>query len=395
MLSEVTCHACRSGFLNPWSTQPDLARVTSDCRPARARGAWAVCPNCSLVQTVADAEWREDARRAYAEYAPYAAALGAEQQVSAGNSLCRRSEVLVRRLADIGCLPDRGRLLDVGCGNGAFVRAFASSFPGWTFDGMETNERHRKHLEAIPGFDQLYGVELEALPGGYAAVSLVHVLEHLEDPVQTLQCLRGRLQDSGTLVVQVPCWRSNPFALIISDHASHFTPDSLARVSRAAGWETVCLATDWVPKEITLVGRVGKDSPAPGATSDPAEELAALQSAVQWLSQVMNEAREIASASPCFGLFGSAIAATWLQQGLGDRVRFFVDEDPNRVGGEHLGLPILSPSEVPDGADVFLGISPLLVETIRHRLRSVRWRLHGFDGFHNPRRQGGGMPGQM
>jgi hypothetical protein len=90
----------------------------------------------------------------------------------------------------------------------------------------------------------------------------------------------------------------------------------------------------------------------------------------------MGEAQQVASGSANFGLFGSAIAATWLYQGMSDRVRFFVDEDPQRVGRTHLGLPILSPEQVPAEADVFVGVSPTISGKLMARLQSSRGCYH-------------------
>jgi len=62
------------------------------------------------------------------------------------------------------------------------------------------------------------------------------------------------------------------------------------------------------------------------------------------------------------------------------RVRFFVDEDPARVGRTHLGLPILSPAQVPADADVFVGVSPVISEKLLERLRSGPGRYHALGG---------------
>jgi hypothetical protein len=61
---------------------------------------------------------------------------------------------------------------------------------------------------------------------------------------------------------------------------------------------------------------------------------------------------------------------------MSDKVRFFVDEDPQRIGRTHLGLPILAPTDVPPDSDVFVGISPILSESLAARLSSGTRRFH-------------------
>ena len=339
-----------------------------------------VCPSCCLTQTVVADDWRGAADQAYREYAIYEAAGGAEQKVASDAGLQSRSKVIVDHLAQRHTLAASGRLLDFGCGNGGFLRAFAERFPGWQLEGAETDRRHLATLQTIPRFKQLHGVEIAELPRGYDAISLVHVLEHLENPSKALAALRGKANEDALLLVEVPAWRSNPFALMIADHASHFTAATLQMVVSNSGWRAESTREDWVPKELSLVAANIGDGAATVDRLDYPSENEALQSAVRWLADVLVEAQGIALGSANFGLFGSAIAATWLYQGMSDRVRFFVDEDPQRAGRTHLGLPIFAPDQVPAEADVFVGVSPTISGVLLERLESGPGRYHAVGG---------------
>jgi len=380
MFSAATCHFCRHEFPVDANSRRSLPRVTSDCRPAVRTGALVVCPSCCLTQTVVADDWRGAADQAYREYAIYEASGGAEQKVASDAGLQSRSKVIVDHLAKRRTLGASGRLLDFGCGNGGFLRAFAERFSGWQLDGAETDRRHLAALQTIPRFERLHGVGISELPGGYDAISLVHVLEHLEDPAKALAALRGKANEDALLFVEVPAWRSNPFALMIADHASHFTAATLQMAVNASGWKAEAAFEDWVPKELSLVAANGGDGEAAVDRLDYLNETEALQSAVRWLADVMAQAQAIASGSANFGLFGSAIAATWLYQGMSDRVRFFVDEDPQRAGRTHLGLPILAPDQVPADADVFVGVSPTISGDLLERLQSGPGRYHAVGG---------------
>ena len=48
----------------------------------------------------------------------------------------------------------------------------------------------------------------------------------------------------------------------------------------------------------------------------------------------------------------------WLYGALRDRVSFFVDEDPSRVGKSFEGVPILAPSQAPSDSTVFVPLLP-------------------------------------
>jgi len=376
----AVCHFCRHELAVEADGRRSLPRVTSDCRPAARTGALTVCPSCCLTQTVVADDWRAAAAAAYREYAIYEAGGGAEQKVASDSGLQSRSKVIVERLAQRQVLPASGTWLDFGCGNGGFLRAFAERFPSWQLEGAETDQRHLAELQSIAGFCRLHGVDVSQLSGSYEGVSLVHVLEHLATPTPVLAALRERTIPGGFLFIEVPSWRTNPFALMIADHASHFTPATLQMVVNASGWTAEAAREDWVPKELSLVARNGGEDAVAMTRLDYLEEKEALHSAVRWLAAAMGEAQQVAAGSANFGLFGSAIAATWLYQGMTDRVRFFVDEDPQRMGRTHLGLPILSPEQVPAEADVFVGVSPTISGKLMARLQSGPGRYHAVSG---------------
>ena len=376
MTLAAVCHFCHHEFAVDINARRSLPRVTSDCRPAARTGALVVCPSCCLTQTIVADDWRAAADAAYRDYAIYEAGGGAEQKVTSDSGLQSRSKVIVERLAQRQILPASGTWLDFGCGNGGFLNAFADRFPSWQLDGAETDQRHLAELESIAGFRQLHGVDPGQLTGRYEGVSLVHVLEHIAKPSPVLAALRERTTPGGLLFIEVPSWRTNPFALMISDHASHFTPATLQMVVNASGWTSEAAREDWVPKELSLVARNGGQDAVAATHLDYAEEKKALYSAVSWLEAAMGQAQQVAAGSAHFGLFGSAIAATWLYQGVIDRVRFFVDEDPQRVGRTHLGIPILSPDQVPAESDVFVGVSPALSDKLLARLQGGPGRYH-------------------
>ena len=100
--------------------------------------------------------------------------------------------------------PDRqGRLLDVGCGNGAFLKmaqAAGWSVQGIDFDPIAVAEARRQGLAVdLGGIDQL-----AAQAQTYDWITCSHVLEHVHEPQQLLQSLHRLLRPGGTLWLQTP-----------------------------------------------------------------------------------------------------------------------------------------------------------------------------------------------
>jgi SAM-dependent methyltransferase len=153
------------------------------------------------------------------------------------------------RLFDRGRLallpPPPGRLLDAGAGRGRFVAAARRA--GYDARGIEPS------LRGVAAARSAYGVELEAIgiaehdDAGLDAVTLWHVLEHLDDPGTALDRAASWLRPGGTLVVGVPNLASLQarlagrrwFHLDLERHRVHFTPRGLDALLRRHGFVPV------------------------------------------------------------------------------------------------------------------------------------------------------------
>jgi 2-polyprenyl-3-methyl-5-hydroxy-6-metoxy-1,4-benzoquinol methylase len=105
-------------------------------------------------------------------------------------------------LAELHRLP-RGRLIDVGCGNGLLLRLAQQL--GWRATGLEIDPAAVKVAQSR-GLDVLEGSyeRLEEFHGSLDAIICSHVLEHVHDPQDMLLRLAGALKSGGTLLLSLP-----------------------------------------------------------------------------------------------------------------------------------------------------------------------------------------------
>jgi trans-aconitate methyltransferase len=329
------------------------------------------------VQKAIDAKWLSEIEKIYGDYSIYYQSDGVEQAVFDSNSgqARLRSARLLEALAARVELPREGRMLDVGCGNGAMLRAFSLFAPRWTLAGSELSDKTREAVESIERVEALYVGEPEKIPGSFGLLTMSHMLEHLPRPVEYLTRLRDKLTPGGLLVIEVPNYLQNPFDLLVADHASHFTARTAAELIRKAGYSVMWAATDWVPKELSVVARKTVSQDEETQTNMMIDPFNAATGMVEWLAETASRARSFASQTD-FGIFGTSIAGTWLFAEVGDAVNFFVDEDPSRVGKTFMGRTVYHPSQIPDGSHVFIGLPPALAQAIHRRIAKPGVTFH-------------------
>lgn len=121
-----------------------------------------------------------------------------------GEQRKRRQRMWDERLDRLERRIRRGRLLDVGCAEGAFLDR--ARLRGWQILGTELSAFAAAEAARRTGAEIFCGELEEArYPGAsFDAVTLWHVLEHMRDPGACLREIRRILRPGGLLVLAVP-----------------------------------------------------------------------------------------------------------------------------------------------------------------------------------------------
>lgn len=93
------------------------------------------------------------------------------------------------------------RLLDIGCGNGAFLQIAKSA--GWNVSGLELDERAaaiQRGFDVRIGTIGLFAEESEC----FDAITLSHVIEHVHDPIKLIRDIYRLLKPNGVVYIQTP-----------------------------------------------------------------------------------------------------------------------------------------------------------------------------------------------
>ena len=114
-----------------------------------------------------------------------------------------RKFALSNKLGLINSLsPDKGHLLDVGCGTGAFIEYCSNN--RWDVTGIENVERARSIAEKTSSAKVFSSLDEVNVEKEFEVITLWHVLEHLGDLQGTLNNLRKALKKDGHVLIAVP-----------------------------------------------------------------------------------------------------------------------------------------------------------------------------------------------
>lgn len=143
------------------------------------------------------------------------------------------------------------RMLDIGASTGILLKSFARAFQS-EITGVELGDAYRafagdKGVRMFPSIDALKLVD----PVKYDLVSMIHVLEHLPDPVVSLKHIRHDLiSENGLLLLEVPNFYAHDSYELA--HLACFTAHTLREIVKQAGFRVVHLQCHGEPRSAIL-----------------------------------------------------------------------------------------------------------------------------------------------
>jgi SAM-dependent methyltransferase len=146
-----------------------------------------------------------------------------------------REAALLETLNQIRPSAGWGRILDIGCGDGLF---FDRLLEFGDVEGIEPSAElvsadgvHRQRIHVRP-FDETFQP-----PHRYGLITMLDVLEHLDDPAGALRHALHLLAPDGTMLITVPAfnllWTNHD---VINHHRVRYTRASFRKMARQAGF---------------------------------------------------------------------------------------------------------------------------------------------------------------
>lgn len=368
----MKCNLCLSENIHELGAVGFSGRsVTSDSNTCPVPARIYKCGECHHLQKHYTEEDMNVINSVYRSYDPHNLSGGSEQLVFPKDLPPRpRTYHAIEKCAPF--LNNTGRLLDVGSGNGAVLKSASKILSNWDLTAFDIVDHYKEDIMNIHNVTGFYSGTIADLPGKqYDLIVLWHVLEHLEDPRQFFEDIKGKLSAKGHVLVQVPDIQRNPFDFAVIDHCSHFTKKRLSEFFENIGFQVFIDGHEWFHNCITLLLRYG---PYEGRGPSHSEDNTEPESFFLWLNTVPGHIEKQLKTGD-FAIFGTGMASIWLSEQLKRRPQFFIDEDTAKSGSQINNVPILMPDNVETGIVIVMpflnNTGEMIAEKLRRQYRTL------------------------
>jgi hypothetical protein len=236
-------------------------------------------------------------------------------------------------------LPENPVVVEIGAGNGHFLKALARQKPGGRYIAFDPNGSLDNEEGLIEFYAELF--EPHTHLGQYRPdlIMVRHMLEHLENPLAFVQALGFAADWEGlkpALFVEVPCidrvFETGRTVDFFYEHNSHFTTTSLGRLLGRSHAQLEKIARGYEEEVVYAYARLGHGE-AGLLIADNAK--AFYNQAHQMDQQVSAQLTTLAHSGKRVAIWGgTGKAATFINRYGVDKARFplVVDSDAEKAG---------------------------------------------------------------
>lgn len=217
-----TCNLCRSHALTPLDIGEPAAKV----------GHNVICETCGLIFHY-PAMSADEMKKLYSD--DYSDEYSASETI--GRDMARGRIAFLQQQLDLSQVETA---LEIGCARGEFLSEL--NLAGIPAEGVEPSQIMAglgRNTYGVSITDGVYD-DFPVRPGYYDLISMFHVLEHVSDPLATLQRIKKELKPDGRLFLEVPTIADCQLAIVFKTiHPTTFVAATLNAMLVKAGFDVL------------------------------------------------------------------------------------------------------------------------------------------------------------
>ena len=359
----MKCRYCKNNLKLVLDLSDIEISVTSDCSIANEGIKIYRCKSCGLIQKESS---QEKQIRLFNQFISHNISGGEEQVKFVDGLRYTRSDLIMKELSN--SFKVRGSLLDVGTGNGTFLKSFQKLFPYWELFGQDIQDNSIDDVTKIISKENFFCKDISLIDKNFDLIMVNHVIGHVVEIKEFIDALNDKVINSkGQVIVQTPYVIDNIFDLFIIDQINHFSKTTLLKIF-SEKFNNINIVTP-LNKELTLLTN-SKHNFLLDENQIKLEE----ETLDKNIKRIEKFIRYLYNANEDYVAFGTAPVSTYFGGILGKRLICFIDEDTNRAGKQLLGKNILLPDKLIIDSKVILPfIQPNLITLLKNKFKHLNF----------------------
>lgn len=241
-------------------------------------------------------------------------------------------------------------ILDVGCFNGELLLEIDANFEAAELHGFDVNEHLRSAFPSAPNF-HFWASSLSAVQGSFDLISISGAIVYMKDIAGLMTAIERLLKPDGMVFVQSVDIAESPYAILLGDQCYHFSRTILVNLFGSFGFQFTPLDNSWAPREV--IGTFRRHQGSQRAVKFTEDRH--VYQCVTHLDDMAERLRRMqVRADGGVGVLGTSAAAAFVDSVLAEGISFYVDENPNRAGGQFRGKRVLHPRLLDSSTAVLL-----------------------------------------
>lgn len=365
MIKTNNCIICDSNNLHTITS--NLCFVSSDIKILKCKAIHAICKKCSTIQKIKDKKYNKNITKIYENYDGFKKFNKNDQKKLLKGNFTNRCDIIFNKI--IKKYKNIKTVLDYGSGNGAMIDSFLidkKNYEIFATDFKNNLPIKTKKNTRFKKFFKLSNINNNN-NNKFDLITLIHTLEHLTDPKETLNKLKNKLNDNGKIFIQIPDYSSNPYDLIVYDHTAHYTINSIKKLAEEIDMGLEFLSNKILDCEFSFIltknrkKNLIKNNSFKDTYNNFKEAINFLNNQIIFLNKLKN-----------FTILGTSITATWVYGSVKGCKIDFIDEDKTKYGIKHLSKTIKNINDKKMfNNNIFLPFPPIKLRKIFKRLSST------------------------
>ena len=336
--------------------EPSFNFVSSDIRKVKYHSNFFICEVCGCVQKKIDPSYLKNISKIYKDYVGFSKFNEIDQKKILNGCNSNRCEVLFKNFLN---KKRYNNVLDYGSSNGAMLLPFIKSNKKLHATDLKCN-LNNKILNA-KNFIKFYPIKkFINSKKKYDLITMIHVLEHLQEPKKILINLEKKISKNGIIFVQIPNFLLNPYDLSVYDHTIHFDKSSITKLAEVSNLKIIKIDEKLMNGEFSIIlkktNKTIKSKKMKLLILKKINIFKNLKKIVLKLNKIKN-----------LSILGTSIASLFVAHNYKNNIENFYDEDKSKIGKYYEGKKIRQLIKN-DKRKIFLPFYDKKLNNIRKRL---------------------------